>query len=1727
MKYSVKNKFIIVWILMMMLGVDAFSQNAAQTVTKATDEINQKMDELNQLARSKKIFAAIAKLDEINKLYSREITWGTFDEKYKEAKMADPSFSFQLNTQLPDQLNPSFWADYEKRCDKIMADQSVVTDGIKSMVYLNRWDQAFAYAKQLKTTYETISGGIENLGTADIPKFAYDLYGNMNDFISNYKEIEKAKTEGQDIETYKIRFQTMIKKAERNKDLYNSYKRYIRSNQIAINDFYANVKYVNKLKSIASSGPLAKLNYADRKYNWDYGPFQKEIKEACDDFEKYDIKCPDFQKQYEDIKKSARSDWQKVLNNINASDDRDKKQEFLTYHNERWTEFLGVVKPLFDKAYNKNCGAVAEKKEETKGTPIGTVGNNRALYIKDLALGSPSGMVKLYFEPRAEVKVSFKAIWDGKWMDRVKMKILIDNSEVVDEMLEFRDNMGKFRTDFSKTIQLPSSLDNGSHTLSLVMERNPNIINKSITLSCSPRQVNFKVGEESKSPEKKVITADMFSGASAKTKAVVVPEKKTSSMSSTGASNKSSDKYWENSIPENADKEWVKTTSGYYCVRFKLNGRTVGYRYYYDANFKLPNNETLKENIALRHGASRSFSHMANSTDYFLSTIRFYRANKKTGPEASFDSDGKVRSVKYYIDDKQVSEGEYKQKARSDRSLAPYDIYQETRWKVVPQESSVPDPPQLINTDNLTYNQLSVPKNAVKYIQARYRKDPEGIEYSEFYFSKGNPQEKLGERRWDIIDGKAILIVEELTLGNKKIYRRWNRYTRELISLSLYYRPYYYKNYVRFGPGLTDNGKNKVFYDLKGKTCTLDVYRALLKKHPELPAPDIIDQLRNIPNISPNEYSDPSWADQNVANLDVAPGSKIWSVNIFEERINVDFYKDHALTGAKSWSDLKMSQPLYRRIVSDGQQTVYSISLYPNGKPKRIDVNGRIYRWGSHVDFNEDGTIKRFSYGGQTGSTLKFAELAYQQINNVPRKESYLSVSATSHMEPVQIPQSEMTPLFATFWKNGGTVSNTTMAYQPKDNPSTTNDQPDNTNTTEEADYKKLQRQEMTTLGEQINKKIEAADKAFDKPYWESGTPKTTMQATNPKQQSLDLIRQAVQIANKAKYPENKGFYSMLLAYKLLNYSGRVFGYQSKQDFFLLAAQLVNTSDQLLTKNRYIKSDLSNAYCNSAEIWREMTRKAQWGSHAYNKMECDKKVIQQYERALNIDPNNAKARKMLEQLKAPKKPVPEAVAKFEEIKPETWNEAQTLVAKLNDEKIIEEETKTEIHPLEVADMTLNTGAGKVYIMRSSTSNWEEITDSHVLIFVGDKIKTSSNAKDVSVTYTSDQAYLAIKPDAEVEFYADNKLLIRRGDAYVDVTKKGSKFLVITPTCAVGVRGTTFEVKVSPDKTTETFLYEGVVEARSGSDVGYLVPGQKVVAKKGAPKLEQTDFNAQKRLASDWNDVESMKKTHNQLKLQVAKKPAFSTTKRTSIATSNRTNVSAVSLRVSTSPTGQYHELLDKPEVEYGDALLVARCPVNVSTNTPLTVNWYMNNQTQPINVGNYQVIPGAEFFDAAIISYDAPLNPGSYRAEFVIGGRVVGRNTVKISQPKRLDAQTAQQFYVETVKALDLSLATLNQGNFGQAGQLCGDAMPLLRAALYNAPNLPDIFAVMHASQSVYALGQADVALRQSDNPRALMWVNISRGYVDRALEKCKDAQLKGALQNLQTVIGQIQSKLN
>ena len=353
-KQQTINKSYLLILIFLFSGAFLFGQSSEQKVTTAVNEINTLMEELHQLSRQKNIKQSFAKLDEINAVYKREIHWETFSKEYRNAKMANPSFSYQIKSDLPGQLDPSFWKDYQKRCDRIMADQNVALEGFIAMTQMNNFDKMMAYGAQLKNIYETFKNGAENLMSANLPKFAYDLHGNMNDFIENYKKIEQAEVDGIDLQTRKMDFNIMMTKARKNKDLYSEYERYINSNIIAINDFQANVRYVKGLENAASDGPLKPLDFTDEFY-WNYRDFQKSIEEACDEMEYYEIKCEKLKANVETIKGEARRDWSRVKGNVYSSDDEANKSKVLADNEEKWDEFIQVADRLYNEAYQLYC----------------------------------------------------------------------------------------------------------------------------------------------------------------------------------------------------------------------------------------------------------------------------------------------------------------------------------------------------------------------------------------------------------------------------------------------------------------------------------------------------------------------------------------------------------------------------------------------------------------------------------------------------------------------------------------------------------------------------------------------------------------------------------------------------------------------------------------------------------------------------------------------------------------------------------------------------------------------------------------------------------------------------------------------------------------------------------------------------------------------------------------------------------------------------------------------------------------------------------------------------------------------------------------------------------------------------------------------------------------------------------------------------------------------------
>lgn len=171
---------------------------------------------------------------------------------------------------------------------------------------------------------------------------------------------------------------------------------------------------------------------------------------------------------------------------------------------------------------------------------------------------------------------------------------------------------------------------------------------------------------------------------------------------------------------------------------------------------------------------------------------------------------------------------------------------------------------------------------------------------------------------------------------------------------------------------------------------------------------------------------------------------------------------------------------------------------------------------------------------------------------------------------------------------------------------------------------------ELRALVTKMNGVIQKADADFNKKYWEDNSrPKTTQKATNAKASTLKIMMQAVRIAESAKFPENRITLNYMAARKLIEYSGRVFGYVGKREFFVQAASCLHKAGGLIRKVKTDKVSQSFMFTKQGEMWRLLGSKALVGGHSYNKNECYKLEVSAHQQALNLYPENHKSKRYL------------------------------------------------------------------------------------------------------------------------------------------------------------------------------------------------------------------------------------------------------------------------------------------------------------------------------------------------------------------------------------------------------------------------------------------------------------------------------------------------------------------
>lgn len=129
------------------------------------------------------------------------------------------------------------------------------------------------------------------------------------------------------------------------------------------------------------------------------------------------------------------------------------------------------------------------------------------------------------------------------------------------------------------------------------------------------------------------------------------------------------------------------------------------------------------------------------------------------------------------------------------------------------------------------------------------------------------------------------------------------------------------------------------------------------------------------------------------------------------------------------------------------------------------------------------------------------------------------------------------------------------------------------------------------------------------------------------------------------------------------------------------------------------------------------------------------------------------------------------------------------------------------------DVKLNIISGQVKLTRVG-STFTDVISSSTELYSGDLIETMQESK-AELVY-NDGAIMRLKPRTLVEVQA-NTIKVFKGKVWHKFTKKGTEFVIDTPSLIAGIRGTIFDTSVSTKGKTMFSVLEGVISVKSKKD----------------------------------------------------------------------------------------------------------------------------------------------------------------------------------------------------------------------------------------------------------------------------------------------------------------------
>lgn len=413
-------------------------------------------------------------------------------------------------------------------------------------------------------------------------------------------------------------------------------------------------------------------------------------------------------------------------------------------------------------------------------------------------------------------------------------------------------------------------------------------------------------------------------------------------------------------------------------------------------------------------------------------------------------------------------------------------------------------------------------------------------------------------------------------------------------------------------------------------------------------------------------------------------------------------------------------------------------------------------------------------------------------------------------------------------------------------------------------------------LNQLFQKQIREARQLFEERA--DSPPRTTIEAVNPKQASLDRVWQAAQTARRFRDPAQQADRLITAAREQIGFGARMFAFTSKTDFINSAATILNLTPGPIGRVA-AKRTRAGLYLKLGKAWRELTRIALLGDHQWNKMACDAQTKRWLALAVQTDPDSTAAvreRENAGRFQAVQTRPP-SFDRYEPIPEQRWaltGEIQRMLTQRGLRAAMmrasspryapsnwrRERYKHETYvggghgrtePMGGQEARLTEISGRVSLNGHAVSGTTELSS-------GDIITTGADGRAV-IRY-DDGTFMNIKPEAEVGWQPYN-ITVKRGGLFLNITKKKQRLMIITPTALTGCFGTVLETWVDARGQTGVLLHQGAVEVRNGTSVAWLENGQRTEALTGGNTMEVGRFDPAQRLARLWPGVDARQAAH--------------------------------------------------------------------------------------------------------------------------------------------------------------------------------------------------------------------------------------------------------------------------